>query len=163
MLLLVPASMQAPRIEGAALSTELQPDARSPEADESVALPDGASTDWWAAVQNDIGRSEYRVTWQDRTDLPDLPAAYQAPNRAHNLRTYFTPTGIRAVPRTGDSAAWEWGMALAGYGYEGSVRPADSAGLSVNPNPPKDTDGRREGSGRGWVRELQGRWPGVLG
>ena len=31
------------------------------------------------------------------------------------------------------------------------------------PNPPKDTDGRREGSGRGWVRELQGRWPGVLG
>ena len=35
--------------------------------------------------------------------------------------------------------------------------------FSVNPNPPKDTDGRREGSGRGWVRELQGRWPGVLG
>ena len=34
---------------------------------------------------------------------------------------------------------------------------------SVNPNPPKDTDGRREDSGRGWVRELQGRWPGVLG
>ena len=35
--------------------------------------------------------------------------------------------------------------------------------LGLNPNPPKDTDGRREGSGRGWVRELQGRWPGVLG
>ncbi len=37
----------------------------------------------------------------------------------------------------------------------------ESMGLS--PNPPKDTDGRREDSGRGWVRELQGRWPGVLG
>ena len=35
--------------------------------------------------------------------------------------------------------------------------------LALSPNPPKDTDGRREGSGRGWVRELQGRWPGVLG
>ncbi len=35
--------------------------------------------------------------------------------------------------------------------------------LTLNPNPPKDTDGRREDSGRGWVRELQGRWPGVLG
>ena len=35
--------------------------------------------------------------------------------------------------------------------------------LGLSPNPPKDTDGRREGSGRGWVRELQGRWPGVLG
>ena len=33
----------------------------------------------------------------------------------------------------------------------------------LTPNPPKDTDGRREGSGRGWVRELQGRWPGLLG
>ena len=30
----------------------------------------------------------------------------------------------------------------------------------VSPNPPKDTDGRREDSGRG-VRELQGRWPGL--
>ena len=33
--------------------------------------------------------------------------------------------------------------------------------LLLSPNPPKDTDGRREDSGRGWVRELQGRWPGV--
>ena len=30
----------------------------------------------------------------------------------------------------------------------------------LNPNPPKDTDGRREDSGRG-VRELPGRWPGL--
>ena len=35
--------------------------------------------------------------------------------------------------------------------------------VRLSPNPPKDTDGRREDSGRGWVRELQGRWPGVLG
>ena len=35
--------------------------------------------------------------------------------------------------------------------------------LRFSPNPPKDRDGRREDSGRGWVRELQGRWPGVLG
>ena len=35
--------------------------------------------------------------------------------------------------------------------------------LGFSPNPPKDTDGRGEDSGRGWVRELQGRWPGVLG
>ena len=40
---------------------------------------------------------------------------------------------------------------------------ATMAALALSPNPPKDTDGRREGSGRGWVRELQGRWPGVLG
>ena len=34
---------------------------------------------------------------------------------------------------------------------------------ALSPNPPKDTDGGREYSGRGWVGELQGRWPGVLG
>ena len=39
----------------------------------------------------------------------------------------------------------------------------DLAGMAFTPNPPKDTDGRREDSGRGWMRELQGRWPGVLG
>ena len=51
------------------------------------------------------------------------------------------------------------------------VQDAMTAGVSLrdmgshrlSPNPPKDTDGRREDSGRGWVRELQGRWPGVLG
>ena len=32
--------------------------------------------------------------------------------------------------------------------------------LGLNPNPPKDTDGRREDRGRG-VRELQGGWPGL--
>ena len=40
---------------------------------------------------------------------------------------------------------------------------SDNGLLPLNPNPPKDTDGRREGSGRGWVRELQGRWPGLMG
>ena len=30
----------------------------------------------------------------------------------------------------------------------------------ISPNPPMDTDGRRENSGRG-VRELPGRWPGL--
>ncbi len=40
---------------------------------------------------------------------------------------------------------------------------AEEARALLNPNPPKDTDGRREDSGRGWVRELQGRWPGVVG
>jgi len=58
-------------------------------------LPQGASTDWWATVQENIRQSEYQITWQDQTYLADVPASYQAPNRAHNLRTYFTPTGIR--------------------------------------------------------------------
>ena len=36
------------------------------------------------------------------------------------------------------------------------LRSGGSQATSLNPNPPKDTDGRREESGRG-VRELQGK------
>jgi len=77
--------------------------------------------DWWAQVQEDISRSEYHVTWQKRTSLANLPEAYQAPNRAHNLRTYFTDDGIRVIPRTGE-AAWEWGLKLASYGRVGYLQ-----------------------------------------
>ena len=42
----------------------------------------GADADWWSAVQENIRRSEYQVTWQEQTYLDDVPAAYQAPNRA---------------------------------------------------------------------------------
>ena len=41
--------------------------------------------------------------------------------------------------------------------------PEEIHGPNHAANPPKDTDGRREGSGGGGVRELQGRWPGLLG
>ena len=51
------------------------------------------------------------------------------------------------------------GRVALGTFFNGKVHKAQG----FSPNPPKDTDGRREDSGRGWVRELQGRWPGVLG
>src|SRR5689334_9570581 len=62
-------------------------------------LPADVPADWWGATQEDIRQSEYQVTWQDHTYLSNIPSSYQAPNRAHNLRTYFTPDGIRVIPR----------------------------------------------------------------
>jgi len=79
----------------------------------------GVPADWWLTVQEDIRRSEYDVTWQDATYPPDGAAAYQAPNRAQGIRTYFTPTGIRVIPRTGGTPSWELGLALAGYVPDG--------------------------------------------
>jgi hypothetical protein len=99
---------------------------------ETLKAVPGATTDWWSAVQEDIRQSEYHVTWQERAHLEgvgapsasDIPSAlragaYQAPNRAHNLRTTFTPQGIRVVPRVfeGETPPWEWGLTLSGYGY----------------------------------------------
>ena len=125
---LLPASSDV--VSGYGLAAPLTGDSLE-EVAPSVSLPEGASAGWWASVQEDIGKSEYQVTWQDHTYLADLPAAYQAPNRAHNLRTYFAPDGIRAIPRTGDDA-WEWGLTLTGYGYQGAVQPVVRATLSAD-------------------------------
>lgn len=93
------------KVEGPALPVSgvaegLAPSIVEGNAAKEQSLSPCVSADWWATVQEDIRRSEYHVTWQDHTHLPNLPAAYQAPNRAHNLRTYFTLAGIRAIPRT---------------------------------------------------------------
>ncbi|MBN1140151.1 MAG: FG-GAP repeat protein [Anaerolineae bacterium] len=94
----------------------------------------GASDNWWAAAQERIRQSEYQVTWQELTYLDDVAAAYQAPNRTQNLRTYFTAQGIRMIPRVWDGQAppWEWGLALSAYGYAGREQETVAAALSAN-------------------------------
>ncbi len=103
-----------------------------------VTLPAGVSNDWWTTVQENIRRSEYHITWQDKTYLPGVAAAYQAPNRAHNLRTYFTHAGPVVIPRVwaeeAETPEWCWGLILTGYGYEGAIRPVAPANLSVTDN-----------------------------
>lgn len=53
-------------------------------------------------IQDAIRESEYYVSWQDQTVLPDLDAAWHAANRAQNLRFYFTDDGLRVVDRTAE-------------------------------------------------------------
>jgi len=72
---------------------------------------DDIPVDWWTQAQADIRSSEYDVTWQTQTYLADVSAAYHAANRAQNLRAYFTPNGVRIIPRTGD-VTWELGLSL---------------------------------------------------
>lgn len=108
--------------------------AASDDSQQVATLPEGVSPDWWSGVQEQIGQSEYQVTWQETTALPDIAAAYQAPNRVHNLRTYFTPAGIRVVPRTDATATWEWSLTLTGYGFVGNVQTPEGATLMVNGN-----------------------------
>jgi len=79
---------------------------------------------WAAAAASDqearalaaIQAREYELSWQaDR-------GAWQAPNRAQNLRTYFTDAGIRVVPRLEqdpEQPSWEWGLSLVRYGRAG--------------------------------------------
>ncbi len=98
----------------------------------------GVNADWWSTVQEDIRRSEYQITWQEQTYLDDVPAAYQAPNRAQNLRTYFTPQGPIVIPRTWAKETavppWRWGVRLAAWGREGASQTVPPADLTVEEN-----------------------------
>jgi len=89
-----------------------------PEAAKSPALPappiDSAepgarpSSGELAAMQRQIAEREY---WASHNDL-----GLQAPNRIHNLRTYFEPTGIRVVDRTAAGSPELLALRLAGVG-----------------------------------------------
>jgi hypothetical protein len=63
---------------------------------------------------------------------PGTPAApsheteWQAPNRAHGLRTYFTPSGPRLVPRTATTQDWTCTLEFLGHG------PADEAPQTIS-------------------------------
>ncbi|GAB4222361.1 MAG: hypothetical protein Kow0062_19400 [Acidobacteriota bacterium] len=76
----------------------------------------GVGAGWLARLERRIAAEEYEVTWQTRTVLGDVREAWQAPNRAQGLRSYFLPAGIRVVPRREKVPSWEWGLELVGYG-----------------------------------------------
>ena len=95
---------------------------------------DGA---WIDTVEQRIAAEEYHVTWQGRTVLHGLDAAYHAPNRVQGLRTYFAGTGFRVVPRAAGPdtlPAWEWSLSLAGYGEGGRSWRVPEADLAPRDN-----------------------------
>ena len=87
--------------------------------------------DWWAAVQADIAQAEYAVTWQEQTYLADLPAAYQAPNRAQGLRMYFSTTGATVIPREWPEGAteppWRLDLRLDAWGRAGDMQQVEAS------------------------------------
>jgi hypothetical protein len=96
--------------------------------------PGDLPSDWWEGVQQDIREQEYHVTWGDETQLDDVEAAWQAPNRAQGFRTYFTAEGVRLIERTAAEPSWEWGLSLVGYGRPGDVNPVGPAELRSETN-----------------------------
>ena len=86
----------------------------------SSAAPPGpgeaAPAGWLAQVQQDLSEKEYEVSWQRTPGLEGADEAWQAPNRAHGFRTWFTSGGIRVVPREEAATSWRWGLSLTGHG-----------------------------------------------
>ena len=98
----------------------------------AVPPPTEAPSEWWSAVQQQIAEEEYAVSWQTATGVPGLDAAWQAPNRAHDLRTFFTPLGIRVVRRTEAARSWVLGLDWIGYGRGGTSWPVPAASLKAS-------------------------------
>jgi len=86
------------------------------------------------AVIDDIVQREYHVTWQPKTVLESVSAAYHAPNRSQNLRSYFTPEGVYVVPRQAETSDWQWGLHLTAYGSNTKRMPVAAAKLQANGN-----------------------------
>jgi hypothetical protein len=101
-------------------------------ADAAQTAPSDMSSDWLAAAQENIRQAEYHIVWRETTYLPELTAAYQAPNREQNLRLYFTPQGLVIIPRlfsTQDNRPpWRLDLELSSWGWQGALQP---------PAPPK--------------------------
>jgi len=88
------------------------------------ALDAGATEDWLGAVMARIETEEYNASVS--------ASGLQAPNRAHNLRTYFADGGIEVVPRTGEAEdAWSFSWRTLGWGREGRL--VDVTTVSVAP------------------------------
>jgi len=65
---------------------------------------------WITAVSAQIEALEYAISLDDNA----TQIAYQAPNRAQNLRTSFSESGIQVEPRLAQGDAWESGLELIG-------------------------------------------------
>lgn len=95
-----------------ALAQDPKPGAPETGPAEQPALP-GVPEDWLAQAQDYIARSEYHLSWAEEPLFPGAPAAYQAPNRAQDLRFYFQPDRLQVIRRTESEPTWTWSLALA--------------------------------------------------
>lgn len=84
------------------------------------------STGDLTAVQQSILAAEYGIQAQD-----DSLAAYQAPNRAHGFRTFFTADGVQIVPRVASVNDWSLHMALSSVTDDHGVAALDTAVLTA--------------------------------
>jgi hypothetical protein len=109
-------------ILGARLGTE----AGGPQADPlpqphapRPAGPQGIEDGWLGRAQRGLAEREYQAS-RNRAGL-------QAPNRAHDLRTYFEPSGIRVHDRTAAGSPELLSLSLSGVGRADRVTPVGPA------------------------------------
>ena len=104
----------------------------------------GAATPAWAsepatvedslglAIDRALNEEHYDAIWQVGTRLEGVEAAWQAPNRAEDLRTFFLRDGVVVVPRSGGVAEWDLRMGLRSIGRGDALRRVGEAQVSAS-------------------------------
>ncbi len=77
--------------------------------------PDATHEDWWDRAQQGLVEREYQAS-KNKHGL-------QAPNRAHNLRTYFQSNGIKVHDRTAKGSPELTSLSLTGLGRGATLPP----------------------------------------
>ncbi|MCU0254291.1 MAG: hypothetical protein MUE47_07090 [Acidobacteria bacterium] len=95
----------------------------------STGGPAATEDGWWARAAAAIESEEYEIAWQEGAQADGSAGAWQAPNRAHGFRATFSSRGVVLQPRTTQTAAWHWGLALAGWGRDERIEPLPAAVL----------------------------------
>jgi uncharacterized repeat protein (TIGR01451 family) len=88
------------------------------------APPISAAT--WARILEQVQQDAFHLVWQTP---PDLPAAYYAANRGHNLLAAFTRQGVRLSPQRVEMGAhasaaqtnWYWHLQPVAYGEDAAL------------------------------------------
>ena len=112
-----------------AAEASLQLLASAPPAPE---LPAGLSSKDWRQIRSHLEQASYHVV-RGASSLDQVAAAtFEANNRRHKMRTVFDRESVRVIPT--DGTAWEWGLKLRAYGYEGSTRAPQGAELVTADN-----------------------------
>ena len=95
-------------------------------------IPAGLSSKDWRQIRSHLEQASYHVAPVASSPDQLAAASFQANNRRHKMRTIFHPESVRVIPT--DGAAWEWGLKLRAYGYEGSTRAPRGAELAAAGN-----------------------------
>jgi hypothetical protein len=93
----------------------------------SAELPTGLSAGDWRQIRGLIEEGGY--TFQPVSEQPET---FNTRNAVHGMRAELDASGLQLSPLGED--AWEWRLALAGYGYVGLVHPVEAGELIARGN-----------------------------
>jgi len=79
-------------------------------------------TSWWGEVQENIRKSEYNITDQEKCVIEGAPGGLHATNRANNLRAYFRDDGVQIIERETSDPDWDVRWRFKSWGRPDSMR-----------------------------------------